>query len=315
MDARPAAADAKVTAVVVTYRSADIVGACLRSLDAAAPVTRLRAVVVDNASDDGTVDVVRETAAAVTTPVELKERPANDGFSVGCNVGLRRASGEWVLFLNPDAVLRPGVVDALVDVARANPSAAIVAPALVGSDGALQPTVERVYGLRRIVLGLFRVGGPNRAAVPPDGGEPIEVEWVHAAVILMPLAVARALGGFDERYFLYAEDMDLCTRARRAGHLVLLAPAIRVDHVGGASAARSGGDGPMAARRVDGFARYLRAHEGRAAAVAYLLVTLVSAAVMAAAGAVRRRPSAVHRAMVRAAALGLVGRRPAEVPW
>jgi GT2 family glycosyltransferase len=299
---------------VVTYRSADTIDACLRSLDGAGPRCRLRAIVVDNGSDDDSASAARRAASAVTTPVEVVERRGNDGFAVACNEGLRAATGGWVLFLNPDAVLRPGSVDALLDVASSNRSAAIVAPALVGADGRLQPTVERAYGLRRILLGLFRIGGANRAVAPPDGGPPIEVEWVHAAVILMPLDVARALGGFDERYFLYAEDMDLCTRARRAGHRVLVVPDVRVDHVGGASASRSGGDGPTAARRVIAFSRYVRAHDGRAAALLYLLVTLLSAAAVAGATTMRGRPSTVHAAMVRAAALALVGRRPAEVP-
>ncbi len=304
---------ADITAVIVTYRSAEMIEDCLRSLDGAGTSHSVRAVVVDNASDDGSVDVVARVASEIATPVEVVARGTNDGFGVGCNVGLARADGQWVLFLNPDTKCPPGALDALVATAEAHPRAGIVAPALVGRDGRVQPTLERVYRLGRVVLGLVRIGGANRPYPPPESGPPIEVPWVHAAAILMRVEVARSVHGFDERFFLYAEDMDLCARVRAAGWTVLVVPEVRVAHIGGASAAVAGGEAMVAGRRVHGMTLFLSVHQGRAAALVFAALTVMSASVMAALDRVRRRSAAGHVAMAGAASRVLLRGGAADV--
>lgn len=291
-----------LTIVIVTYRSADTVAACLRSLGAALGTVRAEVVVVDNGSDDGTVDAVRDLIAELSIPIALIERADNAGFAAGCNAGLEKASGDWVLFLNPDTVCPSGSLEALVDASRALPSAGLVAPALVAPDGNLQPTVERDYRLGRYLLGLVRIGGANRARPPPAAGPPVEVAWVHAAAALLPLGLARSLGGFDERFFLYMEDMDLCTRVRATGRAVVVVPEVRIHHVGGASGEVSGGAPVIAGRRVAGLATYLAVHQGRWAAAVFGVATAASATLVAATQALLRRPAAEHWAMARAGA-------------
>jgi GT2 family glycosyltransferase len=173
----------------------------------------------------------------------------------------------------------------------------LVCPALENSNGTLQATVETDFDLRRVLAGIVRVGGKNRPSTPPRDGPPVEVDWAHGAAMLLPVELARDLGGFDERFFLFFEDLDLCWRVRQAGGSVLIAPEVRVGHVGGASMARSGGDAWVAGQRVRGLAAFLAKRHGRGAARLYALVALAAYGLT---------PSAAHRAMAAAAARAFV---------
>ncbi|HZN14714.1 MAG TPA: glycosyltransferase family 2 protein [Acidimicrobiales bacterium] len=268
-----------VTVVVVTYRSAGTIDACLASLTTQAE----RLVVVDNASPDDTVTRVRKHG------VEVIERP-NDGFAVAANAGLATVTTDWVLFANPDTEWPVGAVANLIEIASVRPDAGVVSPVLNNPDGSVQPTVEHDLTLGRLLRGLLRIGGAIRPTPPPLDGPPVSVEWVHAAALLMPTDVARAIGGWDERYFLYGEDADLCARVRRAGRTVLVVPSVTVTHVGGASFAQSMTTDDQAALRVDAVGRYLELHQGRWARRLYMAVATVAYAAVGH-GAQRRAAS------------------------
>jgi len=276
-----------VTAVVVTYRSGPTIETCLRSLPAAAGDRPLQVVVVDNASDDDTL--ARVQASGV--PADVVKRDSNAGFGTANNEGLRRASMPWVVFANPDTWWPPGSLDRLVAVAASHDEA-IICPALENSNGTLQATVETDLTASRVVRGMLRLGRAVRPSVPPASGPPVEVDWAHGAAMCMSVELARELGGFDERFFLFFEDLDLCWRVRQAGGVVLVAPEVRVGHVGGASMKRSGGDAWVAGQRVRGLARFLSKREGAGAARAYAAAALLVYGLT---------PTAVHRAMARAA--------------
>lgn len=235
----------RVTAVIVTFRSAATIADCIGSLAPAAVGCTLRAVVIDNASDDGSVAAARAAAAGAGVPIDLVEWPTNRGFAAASNHGLARADGEMVLFLNPDTVLPPGAVDALVATLAGRPDTGLVSPALINPDGSAQAMVEDDITLGRALRGMVRLGRPVRPRpAPPAGGGPVAVDWVHAACVLLPVPLARRLGGFDERFFFGGEDMDLCRRVREAGFDVVVVPETRVTHVGGASLAAGGTDAP-----------------------------------------------------------------------
>ncbi|HVE94976.1 MAG TPA: glycosyltransferase family 2 protein [Acidimicrobiales bacterium] len=249
-----------VGVVIVTYRSAGSIATCLHSLRAASEQHRLQVVVIDNASDDGSSAAAR----AADEDIVVVDRDANDGYAVGNNAGLALLSDdvEWVLFANPDTTWPDRSVDALVAAAAAHPGAGLVSPVLVGSDGTAQPIVERDLTLRRVVRGMVRLGSRVRPTAPPETGPPVAVEWLHTAAALMPVELARRLGGFDPRFFLFAEDADLCRRVRAAGLDVLVVPEVRVGHAGGASVDASTDAGGAAALRVRAVATYLDKYEG-----------------------------------------------------
>lgn len=283
---------ASVTVVVVTYRSENTIGMCLRALPAACEGLDADAVVVDNSSDDFTLDAARDAASAIegSVPVAVVSRSSNAGFAVAANAGMQRGfqrQAEWILFCNPDAVLPPGSVKALVEAARSWPRPALASPALLNLDGSPQPMVERTYRLGRALLGMARIGGANRARPAPAHGEPQRVDWFHGAVVLAPSDLLRRIGGFDEGYFLYAEDMDLCLRATRAGADAIVVPSVRVPHISGASSVLGGGEVTRAADRVAGMGRFLAKEHGPWARSVFGLATTLTS--IPAAGAARLR--------------------------
>ncbi|MEY2473449.1 MAG: N-acetylglucosaminyl-diphospho-decaprenol L-rhamnosyltransferase [Actinomycetota bacterium] len=253
---------ANVGVVVVTYRSAATVTGCLSSLRTASAAP-IEVVVVDNASDDGSVD-----AARAADPLAIVvSRPTTDGYGTANNAGVAAldAHTNFVLFANPDTVWPPGSIDALVARLR-DPDIGLVSPALVGDDGQLQPIVEDDLALGPVLRGMTRLGERVRPR-PPAGDGP--VDWLHTAAALVPMGVVRALGGFDERFFLFGEDADFCRRVRALGKRVEVATDVRVTHVGGASMDATHDSDALAGMRTRAVATYLEKYNGKLARRAF----------------------------------------------
>lgn len=249
---------ATIGIVVVTYRSAATIAACVRSLrDASSRAVEI--VVVDNASGDDAPTLAEHAGAHVVV-----RRDVNVGYGRGCNEGLALLAPDtaYVVFANPDTVWPAGTIDDLVAV-LADPGIGLASPLLVGIDGAPQAMVEDDLSLVRTLRGMTRLGAPVRARPPTLRGEAlVDVDWLHTAAAALPIDVARAMGGFDERFFLFAEDADLCRRVRAAGKRVVITPSVRVVHVGGASVDASHNAAEAAALRTRALATYLDKHQG-----------------------------------------------------
>jgi N-acetylglucosaminyl-diphospho-decaprenol L-rhamnosyltransferase len=217
-----------ISAVVVTHESALCVGRCLASLAEQLPSAEL--VVVDNASTDASVPVARAAGAQV---VEL---PRNVGFGRGCNAGVETASGEHILFVNPDVTLASVAHEKLEDLLAQRPFG-LVAGRLVDERGAApreRPSPEPSWPAEFLTLtvGMLRPRGLrmplrlNRES--PDG-------WASAALLLVARGEFERLGGFDPRFFLYYEDRDLSARYREARLPLRVTDAFVGTHVGGRS--------------------------------------------------------------------------------
>jgi N-acetylglucosaminyl-diphospho-decaprenol L-rhamnosyltransferase len=250
-----------VDAVIVSYRSAATLRGCVE------PLTRIphvRVTVVDNASPDESVDTIADL------PVEVVRSARNGGFSYGCNLGAARGTAPFLLFLNPDARIDPDALESLVAVFQHDPATALVGPRLLDEDGKLAwsqrrfPRHRSTFGLALFAHRLWpRAAWSDElirdAAAYDRPGTP---EWVSGACMLVRRTTFEQLGGFDERFFLYCEDTDLCRRVWDAGQSVRFEPSARVWHVGGASSA-VGETQPIAATsRV----LYARKHMGRSGA-------------------------------------------------
>jgi GT2 family glycosyltransferase len=210
----------RMAVVVVTYQSADHVGAVLSAVG-----DQLRdgdeLVVVDNASADDSAAVARGAAPQA----RVLEQPGNIGFAAGCNAGAAASSAPLLLFLNPDAMPAPGCLDGLRDAAEAQPSW-----------GAWQALVT-MDGGRRIntsggVTHFLGMGWAGRIGEPADPapGSPREVDFASGAALCARRDAWDEVGGFDERYFMYGEDLDLGLRMWLSGHGVGVVPAARVEH-------------------------------------------------------------------------------------
>lgn len=218
MSASPVDDPPRLSVVVVNWNGAPYLGACLASVRGAGR----EVIVVDNGSEDGSVRLVRERFP----DVRLLVNGANLGFARAANRGLREARGRFVLFLNPDAQANDAAISAALDVLTSRPQVGLVGVAIRDADGALTPTVEPFFSL----AALRR---PWHARVrAPSGDGPVEIDWCHGAFLLGRRDELLELGGFDERYFLYAEDMDLCFRMHAAGKSVVYLPQVSILHEG-----------------------------------------------------------------------------------
>jgi len=227
-----------VAAVVVNHDAGDVLRTCVASLRAEGVDD---VVVVDNASADGSA----EALAAVDPEVTLVRTGTNLGYGAGANRGIREVDAPYVLVSNPDVALHPGAVAALRAVLVADPLLAIAGPCILEADGARYPSARRFPSLvdaaGHAVLGLAVPDNRFTRRYRMADADPTvvgEVDWVSGACFLAQRRALEELGGFDEAYFMYAEDADLCWRARRAGWGVAYAPAAVVTHLRGVSTAR-----------------------------------------------------------------------------
>jgi N-acetylglucosaminyl-diphospho-decaprenol L-rhamnosyltransferase len=222
-----------VSAVVVNYNAASVIGECIRSLWEAGVD---EVVVADNASDDDSRQVVGDTAVWLPTGGNL-------GFGTGANRGVAATSGRYLLICNPDLVVQPGAVKTLADVLDGDGGVGIVGPRIINLDGTTYPS-PRVFprmtdSIGHAVVGLFKPDNPwtrryklldmDRSRLVPA------VDWVSGSCFLIRRTLWEQLGGFDESFFMFAEDMDLCWRAGRQGWRIAFEPAAGIVHAEGVS--------------------------------------------------------------------------------
>jgi len=224
-----------VSLVIVSHQTRDLLRACLRSIYEHPPSGAFEVCVLDNASTDGSGEMVRSEFPEV----QLIENKDNVGYSRAVNLGARRTSAPYVLVINPDILVTEGSVEALVRFMDARPRVGVAGGKLLNPDGTLQYSARTFYTprillLRRTFLGrLF----PNSRAIREhlmldwDHGEACEVDWLIGACLMIRRAAAEDVGLMDERFFLYFEDVDLCYRMKQRGWGVVYVPeAVMVHH-------------------------------------------------------------------------------------
>lgn len=232
---------ADLAVVVVTYQSAGHIENCLTALAVAAQGLTWELVIVDNGSTDATLERVRDPAPHA----HVIAGQGNVGFARGCNRGAAASGARHVLFLNPDTEVRPGTLHALLDAAREFPGAGLYGGRTLRADGRVEDTCAQgemtVWSLTCFATGLSSAFARSPLFDPESLGTwardtAREVPVLSGAVLMVARHAWERLQGFDERYFMYAEDADLCKRARDAGYSPRLVPAAEaVHHVGGSS--------------------------------------------------------------------------------
>jgi GT2 family glycosyltransferase len=228
---------ARVDAVIVSYNSRDTLRACVEPLSR---MPRVAVTVVDNDSPDDALATIADL------PVRVVRSGRNGGFSFGCNVGIAEGRAPYVLLLNPDAHIDQTSLDTVCDVLDSEPRVAVAGPKTLGEDGSLHHTQRnypRVRSSWAQALFLHRVFKHARWAdevIWDDAAyeRPGSPEWLSGSCLLIRRSALADIGGMDERFFLYCEDVDVCHRLRDAGHDVRYIPAAVAHHVGGASAGR-----------------------------------------------------------------------------
>jgi len=228
-----------IAVIVVNWNAREDLRLCLRSVLDAPPRAACPVWVVDNASSDGSADMVR----AEFPQAHLLENSANLGFSKANNQAITRSDSRYVLLLNSDAWAHPGALDQLIAFADAHPQAGIVGPKVLNPDGSLQLSCRRFPSLG---AGLFRntyLGrlfprnryAQNYLMTDFDHTHARPVDWVSGCAMLLRRTMLDAIGSLDERFFMYCEDVDICQRAGQAGWDVLYDPDALVTHTIGRS--------------------------------------------------------------------------------
>ncbi|MBN2036174.1 MAG: glycosyltransferase [Chitinispirillaceae bacterium] len=233
----------RVSVVVVNYKVPLSLRQALRSLREAEGYDTAEVIVVDNASGDGS----RETITAEFPEIKWVQLKANIGFGKACNVGARNAAGEFLLFLNPDTIVSRGTLVLAVDFMDEHEDVGLLGAKTLNPDGTMQPGCRRGFptpeaalyhfiGLSRLFPKNERFGGYHYTWLDPDDSS--EVDAVSGSCMFIRRHLFETIGGFDERFFMYGEDLDLCRRVHETGSKVWYYPAIQIIHLKGRSSGK-----------------------------------------------------------------------------
>lgn len=251
-----------VAIIIVSYHSARHIGDCLESVYAQCRRVSMEVIVLDNAPGDGSAEVVRNRFPEV----KLVTPDRNLGFAAGVNRAAREASAEYILLLNPDTVLLSNAIDVIVEFARRRPQHGLYGGRTLRPDGGLEPSscwgLPSLWSLTMFATGLSTLASRNRWLDPESLGRwprdtVREVGVVTGCFLLIQRALWEKLRGFDERYFMYGEDVDLAVRAARLGYRPVICPDARLVHEVGQSATTSASKMLQVYR---GKASFVRAH-------------------------------------------------------
>jgi N-acetylglucosaminyl-diphospho-decaprenol L-rhamnosyltransferase len=238
---------APAVVAVVSWNTRELLARCLESFAIEVEAGRADVWVVDNASSDGSADLVREHFGWARL-VALEE---NVGFGRAVNLVASRTSSEWIAAANADVAARPGAIEALLEAGASDPGAGAVAPRLIVPDGSTQhsvfafPTIPYSFLL---AVGAYRLSPAlgDRLAIPGywNAERPRRVPWAVAAFLLVRRTAWDEVGGFDERQWMYAEDLDLGWRLHEAGWATRYEPLAHIDHHGAAATGQLFGSDP-----------------------------------------------------------------------
>jgi GT2 family glycosyltransferase len=277
-----------VSICIVNWNTRDLLDACVASI---AKHTTLphEVIVVDNASADGSVAMLRERHPHVRA-IASEE---NLGFVLGNNLAGREARGEHLLLLNPDTALASDVVGGLVRVLESDPAIGIAGPKLLNADGTVQPTCAALLPtpwnefttmlfLHRVAPRLF----PDRELSAWDHMDDRDVESISGACMLMRRSLWESLGGFDEAVFMYAEDLDVCRRVAARGLRLRYVATESVFHYEGSASSQRKESFFSLLSQMSSNSWYFRKHFGEGTALAYRLAIFAGSSLRLAVGAV-----------------------------
>lgn len=229
----------KVSVIIVSFNTREILRACLARLYAVTQNLNIEVIVVDNASRDASADMIEQDFRSV----KLIRSGVNLGFAAANNLGFKEADGDFVLLLNPDALVEPGALHKALAHIFADDAIGMGGARLLDKAGRMQPSARQYPSLLNEVLVLSGLA----ARFPKsrffgrfdrtwdESGQPARVDWVPGAFTLIRKSALDEVGPFDERFFLYYEEVDLCLRFHQAGWAICYWPDVVVRHWGGES--------------------------------------------------------------------------------
>jgi N-acetylglucosaminyl-diphospho-decaprenol L-rhamnosyltransferase len=266
--------------IIVSWNVRDLLAECLESLEVDHVFDWAEVFVVDNLSSDGSVEMVRRRFSAV----RLITPASNLGYARGNNLGIHHATGEYLFLLNPDTVVHPGAVRALVDFAVTHPRYGLVGPKQLDGRGNIrQDGAGALPTSCNVLLDLSKISDflpnvrflPNRKLTGWDHADSRDVPAIPGSAMLVPGAVINRVGGLDETMFI-VEDMDFCKRIADAGYGIYYLATASIVHYGGQSLSKRGDPESYVQIALQSFWLYLRKYYGRSSADRMSLLFMVS---------------------------------------
>jgi GT2 family glycosyltransferase len=219
----------KLSIIVVSFNTKQITLDCLKSIYATADDLKLEVIVVDNASTDGSAELA------------TIKNPDNKGFAAANNQGIRIAKGEYILLLNSDTIVKPHAFKRLINFMDSHPQVGIAAPQLLNPDGSIQPNGGFLPRLSNIIAWMLFVDDlpfvspwfwSYQLRYLPAFRRTRAMGWLQGAALVLRRYTIEEVGPLDENIFMYAEDVDICYRARKSGWQVMLLPQAQIIHKG-----------------------------------------------------------------------------------
>lgn len=228
----------KLSILIVNWNTRDLVLVCLESILKNPPARPFEIVVVDNGSADGSAAALKERFGGRPN-VKIIVAAENLGFAAANNLAYQNSSGEYVFLLNPDTAVQPGALTALTDYLDGHAAVGAVGPKILNPDGTVQPSVRRfpkIWSSLLVISGLHRLFRPHRYLADDfDYSREAEVQQVMGAALLTRRAVIDKVGGlFDERFWLWYEEVDFCRRVKTANFKIIYYPRAAIMHHGAA---------------------------------------------------------------------------------
>ncbi len=241
--------------VILNYRQKGLVKQCIKGIVASRPNIEYELIIVDNNSNDGCVDMVNSMFqpeiqnksqqpqlplgdSLKIPPIKTIQSELNGGFAAGNNLGIKEAEGKYIMIINPDIAVVPNALERMVEFMEKNNSIGIIGPKLINPDGSIQYSCRRFPNFftpiyRRIFLGrLFFAKNNlvNYLMIDFDHESNISVDWLFGACLLIRKSALEEIGFFDERFFMYFEDLDLCRRFWKNGFKVFYFAEVEMVH-------------------------------------------------------------------------------------
>jgi GT2 family glycosyltransferase len=229
----------KLSIVILCWNDLRVIGNCLRSIYSGTHSTEFEVIVSDNGSADGSAEFIHKNFPLA----HVIENASNLRFSKGNNIGIRASIGEYILILNPDTIIHEGSLDRWMEFADRHPQAGGFGCRVLNADGSYQgsarpfPTIWRecLAALYLRALGYISDAFISDKYVRWNGETERVIDWHSGCCLMVRAELLKRLGGFDEQFYYYYEDLDLCHRIWDAGYSVLYTPEVTITHLGGQS--------------------------------------------------------------------------------
>lgn len=216
--------------ITVTFNNQKHINIFLESIDLHRPKNS-EVILIDNNSIDETVKIIKSSGKNI----RLIENKKNIGFAKACNQGVKLATGEYIFFLNPDTEILDDAVNKLLLYLKKDSKIGLISPKLITNNGSVQPSIRNLPTLIGVIKEYYLNQENSYQQYVPKNQEALAVEVVYGAAIMLPKKVFVEIEGFNERYFLYYEDIDLCKKVSNLGLKIVYLPRAKIKHLIGGS--------------------------------------------------------------------------------